>query len=589
MNPLEKINPFKSKREPQEDIVSQTAAEETAKQAEQQKPAGEEQMEQQEAATDEKPEPQEETQTPKVSEVRKRYMYAASDDAGNILLDQGGRFCFRAAEGDAQPNRNDWPVEIRARVAKNLTHRVEIEPIPEELNKDASKKGKKKIKEARNAANGKAKQELRQILEEMGLKDSATQSDQAKEQRAQPEMGSTQEDRMPEMIRPQEDQKPETNMSQEETKPKAPEAARPEMLSVPQPAKASVSDKNEHHFLKKLDEQNDCINRLSDRIDGLSDRIDGLNDDTLLLDVLQNDHRQIQELIGVPEKEEPKTLLSGMKKNRDNIISAIGKRSDAVQAAVKSGTDAVSAQVDTLGKDLDEKHEKLLGKAGSMSKQIRELGESVETMEGSIKKLNQLDKVTELLESKGMVISMDIPPVNAEEEDIVNMVLYSQKITEQLGYAARELMRKAEMFRSQEEKNANEQAAMENKLKESRDRGFQEGQLEAVKKLIRKYADIDALRLSDSSHVHAVWSFLEEMGVEIDGGGRFEKGQEIELSEEEVQRMLAAYPGISDAGRYQVTRTGLVFCQEVILKAEFERMPKEEPDKQPAQPADHAE
>lgn len=232
-------------------------------------------------------------------------------------------------------------------------------------------------------------------------------------------------------------------------------------------------------------------------------------------------------------------------------------------------------RVNTAARTLKEEQEKISSKMISVDQRVNDVGESIESIEGNLQRLDQLDDIVKLLQNKGLIMNMEIPPVNAEEEDIINLVRYSQKITEQLGYAARDLIRKQVAFKSQAQSNANEQSMMEQKIAVAHEEGVKEGKKIFIKQLISKYADVDAIKESKDSHVHAIWVLLEELGVAIDGDGIFSKCQEVVIRDEEADRMTGIYNGITDGGRYKVLRTGLVYDGEIIYKAEFEKVEEE--------------
>lgn len=244
---------------------------------------------------------------------------------------------------------------------------------------------------------------------------------------------------------------------------------------------------------------------------------------------------------------------------------------DITQKTQKYAENIVS-RVNENGRSIGESQEKLLSKVNGVGKRVTDLGESVEGIEGKLSRLEQLDEIAELLRDKGLNISRDIPPVNADEEDIINLVRYSQKITEQLGYAARDLIRKQEAFKSQEESNANEQRMMEQKIAKAHAEGVEEGKKAFVKQLLSKYEDVDTIRESDNNHVHAIWTLLMELGVSIDGEGYYEKGKGIELTASDIEKMMGTYSKLEDAGKYRVVRTGLCFQGEILCKAAFEKV-----------------
>ena len=200
---------------------------------------------------------------------------------------------------------------------------------------------------------------------------------------------------------------------------------------------------------------------------------------------------------------------------------------------------------------------------------------TADMMEGITTKLEQLDTITSILSEKGVQVSRDFPPTCEEEEDIINLVRYSKRITEQLGYAARDLIRKKAHYENKDQNFANEQAVIEKNIASAREEGFVEGKLYVLKAILSKYADVDTIIESENDHVHALWALLQELDVTVDGDGEYKKGNLVKVSENSFERMSAAYKGIESVGTYRVTKTGLMFGQETLFKAEFERFQAE--------------
>lgn len=232
-----------------------------------------------------------------------------------------------------------------------------------------------------------------------------------------------------------------------------------------------------------------------------------------------------------------------------------------------------------LQDDAKKNQEELLRGTKSIQKKVEELDEiceATEMIEGRLAKLDQIDTIVNILSEKGIEISRDYPPVCEEEEDIINLVRYAKKISEQLGYAARELIRKRAFYENKEQNFVNEQAVTEKKISDARNAGVAEGKLFALKALLSKYVDIDTIIDSDSAHVHAIWAFMQELDVMIDGDGKYRKGLELEFSEEEAEKLAGNYQKLGGAGRYRVVKTGLRYGGEVIFRAEFEKLINEE-------------
>lgn len=289
--------------------------------------------------------------------------------------------------------------------------------------------------------------------------------------------------------------------------------------------------------------------------------------DDILETIAKND-KELSAEIKSAVQEQSHNSYARTKKYIEESISILSQKTQKV-------SEDVSKRINDSGRSISESQDKIISKVNAVGKKMGDLVESVEGIEGNLTKLDQLDEIANLLRYKGLDISMEIPPVNAEEEDIINLVRYAQKITEQLGYAARDLIRKSESFKNQAESNENEQKVMFQRIDKARQEGINEGRIQVVKQLISKYEDIDAIKESTDNYVHVIWTMMRELGVEIDGEGFFEKGKEIELSDDEIEKMMATYSKFDGTGKYRVTRTGLVFHGEIISVAQFAKMTEE--------------
>ena len=99
---------------------------------------------------------------------------------------------------------------------------------------------------------------------------------------------------------------------------------------------------------------------------------------------------------------------------------------------------------------------------------------------------------------------------------------------------------------------------------------------QVVKQLLSKYEDVKAIKDSTENYVHVIWTMLTELGVVIDGDGFYEKGKEIDFSDEDIEKMMATYSGLEGAGKYRVVGTGLSFHGEIISAAKFSKVTEEE-------------
>lgn len=464
---------------------------------------------------------------------KKRYLYMAVDKDQKVILKNNGEPYFSTTVEGTAP---DWPKEIRHKAQTDIALRVELAEPAEGLSKKKKDDEKRKIRDNAKEQLFKMGAERIAAAKEMQnpVKNNENNSDQTDS--VKPEETSAQKEVVAEASVATEKKSEEAPEATESTKPVQEATANMDLSAV-----IACVEKN----AKQLGED-------------LTTSVDDL------IEIINNNGNENNGVIKSYVEAQAKRIC-------DTTLRAASDADRDITQKTQKYAENIVSRVNENGRSIGESQEKLLSKVNGVGKRVTDLGESVEGIEGKLSRLEQLDEIAELLRDKGLNISRDIPPVNADEEDIINLVRYSQKITEQLGYAARDLIRKQEAFKSQEESNANEQRMMEQKIAKAHAEGVEEGKKAFVKQLLSKYEDVDTIRESDNNHVHAIWTLLMELGVSIDGEGYYEKGKEIELTASDIEKMMGTYSKLEDAGKYRVVRTGLCFQGEILCKAAFEK------------------
>lgn len=482
---------------------------------------------------------------------KKRYLYMAVDKEQRVILKNNGEPYFSTTVEGTEP---DWPKGIRHRAQTDIELRVELAEPAEGLSKKRKEDEKRKIRD--NAKEQLLKMGAERIAAAKEMQNPVKNNENNSEQVVDSKIQEAPKEKP---VEDTDSAKPEETSIPKKVLAEASETTEKKSEETP---KGAASDKPDHEVVANVDLSvvTACVERNAKQ---LSDDITANVDD--LIEVINNN--------GVENAKEIKKSVEAQAKNVcDTALRAASEAGrDITQKAQKYAENIVS-RVNENSRSIGESQDKILSKVNGVGKRVTDLGESVEGIEGKLSRLEQLDEIAELLRDKGLTISRDIPPVNADEEDIINLVRYSQKITEQLGYAARDLIRKQEAFKSQEESNANEQRMMEQKIAKAHSDGVEEGKKAFVKQLLSKYEDIDTIRESDNNHIHAIWTLLMELGVSIDGEGYYEKGKEIELAASDIEKMIGTYSKLEDAGKYRIIRTGLCFQGEILCKAAFEKV-----------------
>lgn len=495
----------------------------------------------------------EEMETMSEIKFRKKFMYLALDENGIVVLDKDMQPIVSSITEENEPI--NWPEcvgKYAKRVVSDPALRVEVPDLSPEIR--AQKESVRKT----------AKKQLREDAKEKLFQLAAEKISEAKKKKS----GSSVENKTTDV----QSESQQENISQENSNVKTEQIVADNSGSDMSSEKVNDDEKKtETPSGKTKDDSNGDARKIVSAVDKLGEQInqDISNAvDDILGTIAENDKDLSSDIKGTVQ-EQGRNIDARTKRYIEESINIIGQKT-------QKAAEDVSRKVNDVGRSISESQDKIISKVNTVGKRIGDIVESVEGIEGNLMRLDQLDEIANLLRDKGLNISMEIPPINAEEEDIINLVRYSQKITEQLGYAARDLIRKHETFKNQAESNGNEQKVMAQRIETARKEGIAEGKLHVVKQLLSKYEDVDAIKDSTENYVHVIWTMLIELGVVIDGDGFYEKGKEIELSDEDIEKMMATYSKFDGAGKYRVVRTGLSLHGEIISVAQFSKVTEEE-------------
>lgn len=487
-----------------------------------------------------------------MAETKKKYIYLALDENGIVVLDENMTpFVSNTTEENAPIA---WPEGINKytkRVVGDIALRVEVPALPAEVRaqKDKVKRDvKRQLRED-------AKEKLFELATEKISEAKKIKNGSDVETKTTDVQVDSRQDRV---------SQDNSNINTEQTN------GNNDKSDMPQAKVNDSAQKTETPSDKSKENGNGDAKKIVSAIDKVGDQINqDINNavDDILGTIAENDKDLSSDIKGTVQ-EQGRNIDARTKRYIEEAINILGQKTQ------KSSED-VSRKINDTERSISESQDKIVSKVNTVGKRMGDLVESVEGIEGNLTRLDQLDEIVNLLRDKGLNISMEIPPVNAEEEDIINLVRYSQKITEQLGYAARDFIRKREAFKNQAESNENEQKVMAQKIEVARQEGMAEGKLQVVKQLLSKYEDIDVIKDSTENYIHVIWTMLTELGVVIDGDGFYEKGKEIDLTDEDIERMMAIYSKLDGPGKYRVVRTGLSLHGEIISVAQFSKVIEE--------------
>ena len=482
-------------------------------------------------------------------ETKKKYIYLALDENGIVGLDENMTpFVSNTTEENAPIA---WPEGINKytkRVVGDIALRVEVPALPAEVRAQ-----KDKVKrDAKRQLREDAKEKLFELATEKISEAKKIKNGSDVETKTTDVQVDSRQDRV---------SQDNSNINTEQTN------GNNDKSDMSQAKVNDSAQKTETPSDKSKENGNGDAKQIVSAIDKVGDQINqDINNavDDILGTIAENDKDLSSDIKGTVQ-EQGRNIDARTKRYIEEAINILGQKTQ------KSSED-VSRKINDTERSISESQDKIVSKVNTVGKRMGDLVESVEGIEGNLTRLDQLDEIVNLLRDKGLNISMEIPPVNAEEEDIINLVRYSQKITEQLGYAARDLIRKREAFKNQAESNENEQKVMAQKIEVARQEGMAEGKLQVVKQLLSKYEDIDVIKDSTENYIHVIWTMLTELGVVIDGDGFYEKGKEIDLTDEDIERMMAIYSKLDGPGKYRVVRTGLSLHGEIISVAQFSKV-----------------
>ncbi len=211
-------------------------------------------------------------------------------------------------------------------------------------------------------------------------------------------------------------------------------------------------------------------------------------------------------------------------------------------------------------------------------KELRSIGKSCETIEGKVRRIDDIHK---LLDEKGISIREEFPPSNDDEETVVQLSKYCEKIVSHLTTAARHYARNRDDI-SREGRQKHEEE-IEKARGESFNIGKEAGRIEVLEDLIEKF-DMETLLRGDSEQVKTVFGFLRNHGLEEDG--KIQEGKKIEIQEENRGELepMAEFQGL---GVFTVKASCYKLGDKIIRKAVLESEPapvEEGEDQEPSPP-----
>ncbi|MDM8535977.1 hypothetical protein QUF70_04415 [Desulfobacterales bacterium HSG17] len=194
-------------------------------------------------------------------------------------------------------------------------------------------------------------------------------------------------------------------------------------------------------------------------------------------------------------------------------------------------------------------------------KKLKFIEQSFDLLQG---KLGSLDDIQETLKDKGISIRQEFPPTGEEEDVIIQLAKYGEKILNHLTIAARHYARnRQDISRAGHEKHLQE---LQKEQKKSFKNGKSEGKIETVEDLIKQF-DLGSLFNSKSQEGQTIVAFLKNNGLIEDEELVQDTVIEIDEKNRGQLEVKAKFQGL---GAFSVKKSCLKLGGKIIRKAELE-------------------
>lgn len=195
--------------------------------------------------------------------------------------------------------------------------------------------------------------------------------------------------------------------------------------------------------------------------------------------------------------------------------------------------------------------------------------DAVETLSGNVKDTvpaleiiqGKLSTVEEILSKKGVTIQREANPTSTDEKEIVNAQRLINRLVDGVISMALEYARNREAIDNSEIVCA--QIRSESTEKERA--AFANGQMEAYKQILSKFADIDSFLEDESNNVIA--AVMKNAGLRVDDELR--KGEVVTISDDTYMSKVKGY---ESAGQYKVILSAYYLCNDLVQIATVDKI-----------------
>lgn len=208
----------------------------------------------------------------------------------------------------------------------------------------------------------------------------------------------------------------------------------------------------------------------------------------------------------------------------------------------KSITQEVRAASEMVQKKTRQIEETVSDSMEPLRMQLNEAITSTETMQG------KLTAVEEKLSAKGVRITREANPTNADAKVIANAKTLAIRLIESLSDAATAYANNKDAIEDAAESEAKREIEIEGRIEEARTAGRKDVLME----LLEKYEDLDSM--FDDPNNNILVGLLKNNGLEQDE--QLKKGARVTIrDEQDVQKVGAVAKGVTVVGEYTVERS----------------------------------
>lgn len=208
----------------------------------------------------------------------------------------------------------------------------------------------------------------------------------------------------------------------------------------------------------------------------------------------------------------------------------------------KSITQEVRAASEMVQKKTRQIEETVSDSMEPLRMQLNEAITSTETMQG------KLTAVEEKLSAKGVRITREANPTNADAKVIANAKTLAIRLIESLSDAATAYANNKDAIEDAAESEAKREAEIEGRIEEARIAGRKDVLME----ILEKYEDLDSML--DDPNNNILVGLLKNNGLEQDE--QLKKGARVTIrDEQDVQKVGAVAKGVTVVGEYTVERS----------------------------------